>query len=84
MKSFTSRRFRERYEELPRDVKLRAKRAYKLFRLNPAHPGLNFKKVDDQDNVYSARVGLGYLSHSGPDGWRGSGLVLDRPARGIR
>jgi len=68
MKSFTSRRFRDRYEELPQDVKLRAKRAYKLFRLNPAHPGLNFKKVDDQDNVYSARVGLGYRALAQMDG----------------
>ena len=31
-----------------------------LFRRNPAHPGLNFKKVDDRDKIYSVRVGLGY------------------------
>ena len=88
MKSFTSRRFRDWYEELPQDVKLRAKRAYKLFRLNPAHPGLNFKKVDDQDNVYSARVGLGYRALAQMDGedviwfWIGPHAEYDKLLRG--
>jgi len=40
MNSFTSRRFREMYEALPAEVQLRARRAYQLFRRNPAHPGL--------------------------------------------
>lgn len=48
------------YAELPDHVRLRAKRAYRLFRLNPAHPGLNFKKIDAENNIYSARVGIGY------------------------
>ena len=83
MKSFTSRRFRSIYASLPEDVKLRAKRAYRLFQRNPAHPGLNFKKVDDQNDVYSARVGLGYRALGQMDGedivwfWIG-------PPRGIR
>ncbi len=68
MKSFTSRRFREMYDSLPEDVKLRAKRAYQLFRSNPAHPSLNFKKLDEQDNIYSVRVGLGYRALGQKDG----------------
>jgi hypothetical protein len=48
------------YADLPEQVQLRARKAYQLFRRNPTHPGLNFKKVDQEDNVYSARVGLGY------------------------
>jgi hypothetical protein len=32
MKSFTSRRFREMYANLPRDIQLRADRACQLFR----------------------------------------------------
>jgi len=31
-----------------------------LFRRNPSHPGLNFKKVDEENNIYSARIGRGY------------------------
>jgi hypothetical protein len=45
---------------LPSEVQARARRAYRLFRQNPSHPSLNFKKVNDQDNIYSARVGLGH------------------------
>jgi hypothetical protein len=48
------------YASLPAEMTLRATRAYQLFRRNPAHPSLNFKKVDDVNDIYSARVGLGY------------------------
>jgi len=68
MKSFTSRKFRDMYAKLPEVAKLRARRAYALFRRNPGHPGLNFKKVDGQDNVCSARVGLGYRALAQKDG----------------
>ncbi len=68
MKSFTSRRFRRMYASLPEDVQMRAKRAYQLFQRNPRHPGLNFKKVDDQNHIYSARVGLGYRAVGQLDG----------------
>lgn len=68
MKSFTSRRFRSIYASLPEDVQIRARRAYQLFQRNPAHPGLHFKKVDDQSDIYSARVGLGYRAVRQRDG----------------
>ena len=60
MKSFTSRRFREMYASLPKDVQLHAHRAFRLFRQNPFRPGLRFKMVDAETRMYSARVGLGY------------------------
>jgi hypothetical protein len=60
MKSFTSRRFREMYANLPSDIQRRADRAYLLFRRNPSHPGLHFKRVDDNTPIYSVRVGIGY------------------------
>jgi hypothetical protein len=31
-----------------------------LFRENPSHPGLRFKKVHPDPPTYSARVGIGY------------------------
>ena len=67
MNSFTSRSFRGLYASLPERVRLQARRAYLLFRHNPAHPSLNFKTVDEQNNIYSARVGLGYRGAL-PDG----------------
>ncbi len=60
MKSFTTRRFREAYRNLPGEVQLQARRAFRLFQQNPSHPGLNFKKVAGENNVYSVRIGLGY------------------------
>ncbi len=78
MKSFTSRPFRETYANLPQEARLRARRAYQLFRANPSHPGLGFKKVDEE-NIYSVRVGLGYRALGRLDGdeivWSGSALT---------
>lgn len=31
-----------------------------MFQQNPAHPGLQFKKVHDKLPVYSARINLDY------------------------
>jgi hypothetical protein len=39
-----------------------------MFRSNPAHPGLNFKQVDENNNIYSVRVGLGYRALGQMDG----------------
>jgi mRNA-degrading endonuclease RelE of RelBE toxin-antitoxin system len=60
MRSFTTRRFREAYRALPESVREQTRKAYRLFRHNPSHPGLNFKKIDEDNNIYSARVGLRY------------------------
>jgi hypothetical protein len=31
-----------------------------LFRTNPAHPGLQFKNLEGEVEIYSARIGLAY------------------------
>lgn len=84
MISFTSRRFREMYANLPKDIQRRADIAYQLFRRNPSHPGLQFKKVDDDNRIYSVRVGLGYRALGQMDGeaivwfWIGSRGEYDK------
>ncbi|MDZ4764370.1 MAG: hypothetical protein SGI73_07425 [Chloroflexota bacterium] len=45
MKSFTPERFWKLYRALPNDVRKQAQVAYRQFEQNPAHPGLQFKKV---------------------------------------
>jgi hypothetical protein len=60
MNSRTTRRFRELFAALPAHVRQQAREAYQLFRANPSHPGLHFKKVHPDPPIYSARVGLGY------------------------
>ena len=37
-----------------------AREAYRLFRDNPQHPSLQFKKVHPASPIYSARISLGY------------------------
>lgn len=60
MQSKTTRQFWRLFSELPVDVQRDAQRAYRLFQGNPAHPGLHFKKLEGEDHVYSARIGLDY------------------------
>ena len=52
---------------------MRKDRVVRLFRNNPAHPGLQFKKLEGEDDIYSARIGLGYRAS-----------VLDRQSRPIQ
>jgi hypothetical protein len=60
IQSQTTRQFWRLFSDLPSEVRRDAVRAYRIFRDNPAHPGLQFKKLEGQADIYSARVGLGY------------------------
>jgi hypothetical protein len=60
MQSRTTRRFWRLFTDLPFEAQRDAKRAYLLFQNNPAHPGLQFKKLEGEDNIYSVRIGLEY------------------------
>jgi len=60
MDSRTTRQFREAFASLPEEVRQHARRAYKLFRSDPRHSSLRFKKVNDESNIYSVRIGLSY------------------------
>ncbi len=60
MQSRTTRQFWRLFSKLPSDVQREAKGAYRLFRTSPLHPSLQFKKLEGEDDVYSARIGLGY------------------------
>jgi hypothetical protein len=50
------------YARLPTSVRAQARRAYRLWRANPSHPGVQFKRIHATEPVYSARVGLGWRS----------------------
>jgi hypothetical protein len=51
---------------LPREVQQQARKNYRIWKQNPSHPGLQFKRVSDQEPLFSVRVGLG---------WRALGLL---------
>jgi hypothetical protein len=60
MKSSVTKEFRNRLEQLPAAAKRQATRAYALWRSDPYHPSLQFKRVSERQPVYSTRVGIGY------------------------
>lgn len=60
MKSHINPSFRKLFAALPAEVREQARAAYRLFRANPRHPGLNFKRVHATERYVSARVGRSY------------------------
>ena len=60
MKSHLNPAFRKLLASLPVEVQEHARAAYRLFRSNPRHPGLNFKRVHGTERYVSVRVGRSY------------------------
>jgi hypothetical protein len=60
VRSRATPRFWAAYRGLPTEIRDLAQKAYRLFRDNPGHPSLHFRKVHVRDPIYSARVTLGY------------------------
>ena len=84
MNSRVTGRFRRAFAELPDEMKERAREAYRLFRDNPYHPSLRFKRVHPTDPIYSVRIGLGYRAVGALEGdtiywyWIGGHADYDR------
>lgn len=57
MNSFTTPDFWSCYNALPQSIQTFADKKYKLWRENPRHPSLNFKKVG---KTWSVRIGDHY------------------------
>ena len=51
-------RFWALFQRLPDGAQERAQRAYAQFRDNPGHPGLQFKRMSNEEPLYSARIGI--------------------------
>jgi hypothetical protein len=60
MKSKRTKRFHDLFARLPGDVKQQAYTAYRLFKHDPYHPSLQFKRVSQQKQLYSVRIGISY------------------------
>jgi hypothetical protein len=60
MKSELTDDFVKCFAKLPEIVKQTARKNYKLWKQNPTHPSLEFKKLNTKEAVYSARVGIGW------------------------
>lgn len=60
MKSKRSKQFNKLLAQLSKNVQEQASATYRLFKQNPYHPSLHFKRIDPQDPIYSARIGRSY------------------------
>ena len=60
MNSALTAGFLDRLGRLPESVRPQASHAYALWRADPHHPSLQFKRVSQRQPIYSARVGLGH------------------------
>lgn len=60
MKSSVTKSFRKRLSDLHTSVQEQAAKAYALWHEDPYHPSLQFKRVSQNQPIYSARVSLNY------------------------
>ena len=60
MKSELTDEFIQCFSALPESVKETARKNYKLWKQNPFHPSLEFKKLNTRQTAYSVRVGIGW------------------------
>ncbi len=60
MNSHTTARFREALNQLPEDIRQSAREAFRIWRQDPHHPSLHFKRIHTAKRIYSVRVALGW------------------------
>ncbi|HKH50042.1 MAG TPA: hypothetical protein VKM72_35770 [Thermoanaerobaculia bacterium] len=60
MISQLSENFLDCFRKLPEGIKRTARKNYRLWKENPSHPSLDFKRVHTRRPVYSVRVGIGW------------------------
>lgn len=68
MKSEITLEFRKLFRDLPERIKKTARKNYRLWKQNPQHPSVEFKKLNTNSGVYSVRAGIG---------WRAVGVMKD-------
>ena len=56
MTSHVNARFRTQFANLPERIHQQARRAYRQFKSNPSHPGLEFKKLPPHQDIWSVRI----------------------------
>lgn len=84
MKSRTTTEFRKLFADLPKQVQMQARSAYRQFKENPSYSSLRFKKVHPDLLIYSARISKNYRAVGQLDGdtviwfWVGSHAEYDR------
>jgi hypothetical protein len=84
VKSIANRRFWELFQALPSEVQNLAVKNYHLWRRNPSHPSLRFRRLQGSEDRFSIRVGDHYRALGRQAGeeiiwvWIGSHSDYDR------
>jgi len=79
--------FLECFARLPDEVKDLTRKNYRLWKQNPSHPSVRFKRIHNREEIYSVRVGRGWRALGLLDGdaitwfWIGSHAEYDRLVR---
>ena len=60
MKSFLNPNFRKLFKQLPKDIRISARKQYQIFKQNPYHASLHFKRVHSNKPIYSCRININY------------------------
>lgn len=66
MNSHITKDFRKSFDKLPKRIQAQSRIAYRLWKSDPHHSSLQFKRVGLRNPIYSVRVGIG---------WRALGVV---------
>ena len=87
MISRVTKKFWALYQALPRVIQERADKAYEIWKNDPHSPGLQFKRVDPEEPIYSVRIGRDYRALGVLRGdtitwfWIGKHAIYDRILR---
>ena len=60
MISHINSKWKKLYKQLPANIRQIAKKQYKLFKQDPYHSSLHFKKIHSTQPIFSARITYNY------------------------
>ncbi len=60
MNSKTTDRFWKCFHKLPEKIKKEAKKSYKIFKNDPFHPSLHYKRIHSTRPIFSIRITIDY------------------------
>ena len=60
MKNKREKQFNKLFAKLPSHIQRQATEDFKIFKTNPYYKSFGFKLVDEQEAIYSVRIGLHY------------------------
>ncbi len=60
MNSFLTNDFLRCFRSLPKRIQEKARKTYKIWKNDPNHPGIDFKRVGKNQPIYSVRIGIGW------------------------